>query len=128
MLKNALYGGVNAAVLSPMRADLSIDLDRMAAHSRWLLDNGCNGLGILGTTGEANSIGIDERIEVMEGLVERGIPAARLLPGTGTPQSKLVRDTDRSRSTLPLRKPKTSLRRLSGSRKPGVSFNSIRKS
>ena len=85
MLKNALYGGVNAAVLSPMRADLSIDLDRMAAHSRWLLDNGCNGLGILGTTGEANSIGIDERIEVMEGLVERGIPAARLLPGTGTP-------------------------------------------
>ena len=85
MLKNALYGGVNAAVLSPMRDDLSIDLDRMAAHCRWLLDNGCNGLGVLGTTGEANSIGIDERIEVMEGLVERGIPAARLLPGTGTP-------------------------------------------
>ena len=70
MLKNALYGGVNAAVLSPMRDDLSIDLDRMAAHCRWLLANGCNGLGILGTTGEANSIGIDERIEVMEGLVE----------------------------------------------------------
>ena len=75
MLKNALYGGVNAAVLSAMRADFSIDIDRMAAHSRWLLANGCNGLGILGTTGEANSIGIDERIEVMEGLVERGIPA-----------------------------------------------------
>ncbi len=85
MLKNAIYGGVNAAVLSPMRADLSIDLDRMAAHCRWLLANGCNGLGILGTTGEANSIGIDERIEVMQGLVERGIPAAKLLPGTGTP-------------------------------------------
>ena len=85
MLKDALYGGVNAAVLSPMRADLSIDLDRMAAHGNWLLANGCNGLAILGTTGEANSIGIDERIEVMEGLVERGIPPARLLPGTGTP-------------------------------------------
>ena len=85
MLKNALYGGVNAAVLSPMRPDLSIDLDRMATHCRWLLANGCNGLAILGTTGEANSIGIDERIEVMQGLVERGIPAAKLLPGTGTP-------------------------------------------
>ena len=85
MMKNALYGGVNAAVLSAMRADYSIDIDRMAAHCRWLLANGCNGLGILGTTGEANSIGIDERIEVMEGLVERGIPAAKLLPGTGTP-------------------------------------------
>lgn len=84
MLKNAIYGGVNAAVLTAMREDLSVDLDRMAAHSRWLLANGCNGLGILGTTGEANSLGISERIAVMEGLVERGIPAKRLMPGTGT--------------------------------------------
>ncbi len=84
MLKDALFGGVNAAVLTGYHADLSLDLDRMAAHSRWLLANGCNGLGILGTTGEANSLGISERIEVMEGLVERGIPAATLLPGCGT--------------------------------------------
>ncbi len=84
MLTNALFGGVNAAVLTPMTADLSVDLDRMAAHCRWLLANGCDGLGILGTTGEANSLGIDERIAVMEGLVARGIPARRLMPGTGT--------------------------------------------
>ena len=84
-MKDALYGGVNAAVLTAMRTDLSVDLDRMAAHCRWLLANGCNGLAILGTTGEANSLGISERIEVMEGLVERGIPAACLLPGVGTP-------------------------------------------
>jgi 4-hydroxy-tetrahydrodipicolinate synthase len=84
MMQNTLYGGVNAAVLTPMRADLSVDLDRMASHCRWLLANGCDGLAILGTTGEANSLGVDERIAVMEGLVERGIPAARLLPGTGT--------------------------------------------
>ena len=85
MMKDAIYGGVNAAVLTAMRPDLSVDLDRMAAHCRWLLSNGCNGLAILGTTGEANSLGVSERIEVMEGLVERGIPAARLLPGVGTP-------------------------------------------
>ena len=57
----------------------------MAAHSKWLLANGCNGLGILGTTGEANSLGVSERIAVMEGLVERGLPPARLMPGVGTP-------------------------------------------
>ncbi len=85
MLRNALYGGVNAAVLTPMRDDLSIDLERMAAHCRWLLANGCNGLGVLGTTGEANSIGIEERIETMQGLAGLGIPAAKLMPGTGTP-------------------------------------------
>jgi 4-hydroxy-tetrahydrodipicolinate synthase len=84
MMKNALFGGVNAAVLTPMNADLSVDLDRMAAHCRWLLANGCNGLGVLGTTGEANSLGISERIAVLEGLVARGIPAAKMMPGTGT--------------------------------------------
>jgi 4-hydroxy-tetrahydrodipicolinate synthase len=84
MLKNALFGGVNAAVLSPMNADLSIDLDRMATHCRWLLANGCNGLAVLGTTGEANSLGIQERIDLLEGLIARGIPAAKMLPGTGT--------------------------------------------
>ncbi|HVY15156.1 MAG TPA: dihydrodipicolinate synthase family protein [Rhodopila sp.] len=84
MLANAIYGGVNAAVLTAMNADLSIDLDRMAAHCKWLLANGCNGLGVLGTTGEANSLGIQERIEVLEGLVARGVPAAKMLPGTGT--------------------------------------------
>ena len=84
MLKDALYGGINAAVVTPMNADLSIDLDRMAAHSRWLLANGCHGLAVLGTTGEANSLGVQERIAVLEGLAERGIPAAKMLPGTGT--------------------------------------------
>lgn len=85
MMKDALYGGVNAAVLTAMNDDLSIDLDRMAAHSRWLLANGCNGLGVLGTTGEANSLGIQERMTVLDGLIARGIPAARMMPGTGTP-------------------------------------------
>ena len=85
MMQDALFGGVNAAVLTPMHADLTVDLDRMAAHCRWLLANGCNGLGILGTTGEANSLGVDERIAVMQGLIDRGIPPGVLLPGTGTP-------------------------------------------
>ena len=56
----------------------------MARHCRWLLANGCNGLAVLGTTGEANSLGISERISVLEGLVARGVPAAAMLPGTGT--------------------------------------------
>ncbi len=85
MMQDALFGGVNAAVLTPMRADLSIDIDRMAAHCRWLLANGCDNLGVLGTTGEANSIGLSERIDILQGLVERGIPATKMMPGTGVP-------------------------------------------
>jgi 4-hydroxy-tetrahydrodipicolinate synthase len=84
MLKDAVYGGVNAAVLTAMRDDLAVDPDRMAAHCKHLLANGCNGLGVLGTTGEANSIGIAERMELLESLVARGVPPQRMLPGTGT--------------------------------------------
>src|ERR1700760_2447955 len=83
MLKDALYGGINAAVVTAMNADLSLDLDRMAAHCRWLLANGCNGLAVLGTTGEANSLGINERMAVLEGLGERGTRPAKMLPGPG---------------------------------------------
>src|SRR6201995_3376575 len=83
MLANAIYGGVNAAVLTPMNADFSVDLDRMAAHCKWLLANGCNGLGVLGTTGEANSLGISERIEVLEGLGARGGPGTKIRAGPG---------------------------------------------
>jgi 4-hydroxy-tetrahydrodipicolinate synthase len=75
--------GVVAAVLTPMREDLSIDRAEFAAHCRRLLDAGCHGLSIFGTTGEANSLSIDERIEAWTGLVEDGIPAELLLPGTG---------------------------------------------
>ncbi len=84
MMKDAMFGGVNAAVLTAMNDDLSVDLDRMACHCAWLLANGCHGLAVLGTTGEANSLGIAERLSVLEGLVERDIPAKVLLPGTGT--------------------------------------------
>src|SRR5579883_1714145 len=84
MMRNALFGGVNVAVLTPMQADFSVDLDRMAAHCRWLLANSCTGLAILGTTGEANSLGLAERIDLMEGLAARGLPTSRMLPGVGT--------------------------------------------
>ncbi len=82
-MKNALFGGVNAAVLTAMHEDFSPDLDRMAAHAKWLLANGCNGLGVLGTTGEANSFSTAERKAILEGLIARGVPASTMMPGTG---------------------------------------------
>jgi 4-hydroxy-tetrahydrodipicolinate synthase len=82
-MKDALFGGINAAALTAMKPDLSPDLDTYAAHCKWLLANGCNGLGILGTTGEANSFGFDERKQILEGILARGVPATKLMPGTG---------------------------------------------
>jgi 4-hydroxy-tetrahydrodipicolinate synthase len=75
--------GVFAAVLTPFDDTGAPDSAALALHSRWLLANGCDGLSILGTTGEGNSLSVDERIALLERLVSDGIPAQVLLPGTG---------------------------------------------
>ncbi len=76
--------GLFVPVLTPFRADLSVDLPRFLAHCRWLLDQGADGLAVFGTTSEANSLGIDEKLDLLTQLIEAGIPPARLMPGTGT--------------------------------------------
>jgi 4-hydroxy-tetrahydrodipicolinate synthase len=45
---------------------------------------GCTGLAPFGTTSDANSLGLDERMEMLEELVDEGIEPATLMPGTGT--------------------------------------------
>ena len=77
------FTGVYAAALTPQTAAGDPDIGLMASHCRWLLDNGCDGLAILGTTGEANSFSVDERIAILDGLAEAGIPGDTLMPGTG---------------------------------------------
>ncbi|MBK8173757.1 MAG: dihydrodipicolinate synthase family protein [Rhodospirillales bacterium] len=75
--------GVFAAVLTPFTVAGAPDSASLALHCRWLLSNGCDGLSVLGTTGEANSLSVDERIGLLERLVSDGIPAKVLMPGTG---------------------------------------------
>jgi len=75
--------GVYTAALTPSADDLSPDLRLMAEHCKWLLANGSDGLAILGTTGEANSFSVGERIAILEGLSEAGVPGSAMMPGTG---------------------------------------------
>jgi len=76
--------GVLAAVLTPMDGDFSPDHAAFAAHCQRLLAAGCHGLSVFGTTGEANSLSVDERLAALEALLESGVPAGALLPGTGS--------------------------------------------
>jgi len=90
--------GVLAAALTPMDGDLRPDHGAFAAHCRRLLDAGCHGLAVFGTTGEANSLSVDERLAALEALIESGLPGGSLLPGTG---SSALTDTVRlSRAAL----------------------------
>ncbi len=75
--------GVLAPVVTPFRKDLSPDIDRFVRHCKWLMKNGCSGLAVFGTNSEANSMSVDEKLELLEALVKGGVPAAALMPGTG---------------------------------------------
>lgn len=81
--RRRLTSGVLAASLTPMMSDGAAHLDLLAEHCRSLLDLGCSSIVLLGTTGEANSFTILERRTILEGLLNRGIGADRLVVGTG---------------------------------------------
>lgn len=90
--------GVFAAALTPMDGNLNVNTGAFAVHCRRLLDAGCHGLGVFGTTGEANSLSPGERISALEALVGSGIPGEKLLPGTGS--CALTEAVELSRATL----------------------------
>ena len=75
--------GVVAPILTPFNDDLSIATDLYVELARRLFDEGCAGLAPFGTTGEALSVGIDERIEAIDALINGGVDPALMIPGTG---------------------------------------------
>lgn len=77
------FSGVIAPVLTPFGEDGNPDAARFVAHAKWLLADGCTGLAPFGTTGEANSLGIQERMTLLDALIDGGIDPNLLMPGTG---------------------------------------------
>ena len=75
--------GVLSPVVTPFKRDLSPDPVRYARHCKWLLSHGCSGLAVFGTNSEANSLSVDERMMLLDHITQSGVPANRLMPGTG---------------------------------------------
>ncbi|MEE8220931.1 MAG: dihydrodipicolinate synthase family protein [Woeseiaceae bacterium] len=74
--------GVLSPVVTPFKDDLSPDPERFVQHCRWLLSQNVN-LAVFGTTSEANSLSVEEKISLLDQLVDAGIESSRLLSGTG---------------------------------------------
>jgi 4-hydroxy-tetrahydrodipicolinate synthase len=79
---NGLHG-VLAPVITPFTPDLRPDAARLVRHCRWLLGNGV-GLAVFGTNSEGNSLAVAEKLALLDALIEAGLPADRMMPGTGT--------------------------------------------
>ena len=74
--------GIWPALMTPLRADLAIDVALFAAHARSLLAAGCAGVTPFGTTGEGPSFSVAERRQAVDALIAGGVPAERILVST----------------------------------------------
>jgi 4-hydroxy-tetrahydrodipicolinate synthase len=79
---NHCIRGVLAPVVTPFKADLSPDPERLIAHCKWLLSQNC-GLAVFGTNSEANSMAVEERSTLLDTLFAAGVDPSRMMPGTG---------------------------------------------
>ena len=75
--------GVIAAIATAIDDKGEPDCARSTALARFLLDTGCDGLNVLGTTGEATSFSLDQRRRVMSAYAAAGLPLDRMMVGTG---------------------------------------------
>jgi 4-hydroxy-tetrahydrodipicolinate synthase len=74
--------GVLSPVVTPFTADLAPDAERFVRQCRWLLSQNV-GLAVFGTNSEANSLSVEEKIELLDRLLASGLDPARMMPGTG---------------------------------------------
>ena len=82
MTKRQRLEGVFSPVLTPFNADRSPAPDRYLRHCRWLVDQGV-GLAVFGTNSEAASLSLKEKRALLDTLLAAGLPAGRMMPGTG---------------------------------------------
>lgn len=75
-------GGIFSPVLTPFKPDLGPDPQAFVRHCQWLIRNEV-GLAVFGTNSEANSLSVGERRGLLDALLEAGVPAGRMMPGTG---------------------------------------------
>ena len=77
--------GIWAPCLTPIKDNYTIDQLRLQDHIDWLLSNGCSGVVLFGTTGEAASFSATERMTALEKLIASGVSPRNLIIGNGFP-------------------------------------------
>lgn len=80
-----MISGLWAASATPVAPDGSVDHAALADHATRLIQRGCDGLVLFGTSGEGPSFSIAQRLAASEAVLRAGVPAAKLALGTGCP-------------------------------------------
>ena len=80
---NCPLNGVYSASLTPLKRSYEPNLQALVRHVQWLLESGSDGVALLGSTGEANSLTIEQRLAIIE-ISAKKLPTDRLIMGTGS--------------------------------------------
>ena len=82
--RNLPFGSLVTAMVTPFTADGEVDLDATAALAAKLVDDGCDGLVVSGTTGETSTLEDSEKEDLFRVVAETVGDRARVIAGTGT--------------------------------------------
>lgn len=83
-MKKPYFGRLLTAMVTPFNADGSINYEAGSDFADWLLANGSDGLVVEGSTGEAATMDMDEKIKFMQTIVARVNGRAKIVAGAGT--------------------------------------------
>lgn len=78
------FGRLLTAMVTPFKADLTVDYGRAAELARYLVDSGSEGLVVSGTTGESPTLSTDEKLKLFEVVLEAVGDRASVIAGTGS--------------------------------------------
>ena len=80
----ARLGTLLTAMVTPFKPDGALDTDAAARLATQLVDAGCDGLVLSGTTGESPTTTDDEKIELLRAVLDAVGDRARIIAGAGT--------------------------------------------
>jgi 4-hydroxy-tetrahydrodipicolinate synthase len=83
-MDGVVLGKILTAIVTPFKADGSLDLPAFRALARHLVENGSDGLVVTGTTGEGPTLTDDERMQLYEAALDEVGSTAAVIAGTGT--------------------------------------------
>jgi 4-hydroxy-tetrahydrodipicolinate synthase len=79
-----MLGELLTAVVTPFRADGSVDVERFRAHARHVVESGSDGVVVAATTGESPTLSDEEKLELCEAAVDEVGERGTVLAATGT--------------------------------------------
>lgn len=83
-MKNPYFGRLLTAMVTPFNADGSVNYKNAADLADWLIAHGSDGLVVCGSTGEAATMTVDERLELFRVVVERVNKRVPVVVGAGS--------------------------------------------